>query len=136
MDPTLQRSRSRGNGSFLGGRSLTPSAARARPVPSFERDFSSAPVLYSPAFCTGLYVRVFRQLDRAPASEGQKGERGPMRRLRSLTLSFTPAALFVGVFVAVALSPGPAKADITIFDGDGWTLHTTGFVAAHYQLIT
>ena len=58
-----------------------------------------------------------------------------MRRLRSLTLSFTPAALLVPVFVAVALSPGRAKADLTIFDSDGWSFHTTGLVAAHYQLV-
>jgi predicted porin len=58
-----------------------------------------------------------------------------MRRLRSLTLSFTPAALLVAVFVAVALTPGRAKADITLFDADGWSFHTTGLVAAHYQLL-
>jgi len=54
-----------------------------------------------------------------------------MRRLRSLTLSFTPTALFV----AVALSPGRAKADITLFDNDGWSFYTSGLVAAHYQLV-
>ena len=54
-----------------------------------------------------------------------------MRRLRSLTLSCTPAALLV----AVALIPGRAKADITLFDHDGWSFYTTGLVAAHYQLL-
>ncbi len=54
-----------------------------------------------------------------------------MRRLRSLTLSFTTAALLV----AVALTPGRAKAAITLFDSDGWSFYTTGLVAAHYQLL-
>jgi predicted porin len=55
-----------------------------------------------------------------------------MRRLSSLTLKFTPAALLV----AVALSPGHAKADVTLYDNDGWSFHTTGLIASHYQLIT
>jgi predicted porin len=62
-----------------------------------------------------------------------------MRRLRSLILSFTPAALvvpFLLTFLAVALSARPAKADVTIFDQDGWSFHTSGLVAAHYQLVT
>jgi predicted porin len=55
-----------------------------------------------------------------------------MRRLRPLTLKLAPAALLV----AVALIPGRAKADVTIFDRDGWTFRINGVVAAHYQLIT
>ncbi|MDB4982135.1 MAG: hypothetical protein JWM82_2887 [Myxococcales bacterium] len=69
--------------------------------------------------------------------------RGPMRRLRSLTLRFTPATLLVAsvvapvvAFLADALSPRLAKAEVTIFDQDGWSFHTTGLVAAHYQLVT
>jgi predicted porin len=48
-----------------------------------------------------------------------------------LTLRIAPAALLL----AVTLSSGPAKADVTIFDHDGWSFYTTGLVAAHYQLI-
>jgi predicted porin len=49
-----------------------------------------------------------------------------------LTLRFVPAALLL----AIALNSGRAKADVTLFDQDGWTFYTTGLVAAHYQLIT
>src|SRR5260221_4679452 len=55
-----------------------------------------------------------------------------MRRLRSLTLRFAPAALLI----VVALNPERAKADITLFDSDGWSFRTTGLVAAHYQLVS
>src|SRR4051812_43078803 len=54
-----------------------------------------------------------------------------MRRLPTLTLRLAPAALLA----AVVLSPASAKADITLFDSDGWSVYTNGLVAAHYQHI-
>ena len=54
-----------------------------------------------------------------------------MRRLRTLCLKIAPV-LLLGV---VWLSSARAKADVTLFDRDGWTFHTTGLVAAHYQLL-
>jgi predicted porin len=33
------------------------------------------------------------------------------------------------------MSPARADADITIYDRDGWSFYTKGFVAAHYQLM-
>jgi hypothetical protein len=39
------------------------------------------------------------------------------------------------LLVVVWLSAARAKADITLFDSDGWTFRTTGLVAAHYQLV-
>lgn len=45
--------------------------------------------------------------------------------------------LSVGALVAaVSAFPQSAKADVTLFDRDGWTFYTTGQVAAHYQLIS
>ena len=54
-----------------------------------------------------------------------------MRRLRTLCSRSAPVILLVAVW----LSSGRAKADVTLFDNDGWTFRTTGLVAAHYQLI-
>ncbi|HVZ71813.1 MAG TPA: porin [Polyangia bacterium] len=54
-----------------------------------------------------------------------------MRRLHSLC-SRTAFAILLG---AVWLSSSRAKADVTLFDADGWTFRTSGLVAAHYQLI-
>ncbi|HEY2900847.1 MAG TPA: porin [Polyangia bacterium] len=34
------------------------------------------------------------------------------------------------------MSAGQARADLTIYDKDGWSFYTSGLVAAHYQLIT
>jgi hypothetical protein len=42
----------------------------------------------------------------------------------------------VGVCLAVAAVPTTAKADITLFDRDGWTFYTTGLAAAHYQNVS
>jgi predicted porin len=67
----------------------------------------------------------------APSSSEVGKVIGPMRRLRSFALTFTPAALLL----AVALTPGRAKADITLVDHDGWSFYTTGLVGAHYQLL-
>jgi predicted porin len=44
--------------------------------------------------------------------------------------------LSLGAIVAVAGLPQTAKADVTIFDRDGWTFYTSGLVAAHYQLVS
>jgi hypothetical protein len=55
-----------------------------------------------------------------------------MRRFRSLTPRFAAGALTLAV---VALCSGSAKADITIFDQDGWSFRINGLVAAHYQLV-
>jgi predicted porin len=54
-----------------------------------------------------------------------------MRRLGTLCRRTAPVLLLVLVW----LSAARAKADITLFDNDGWTFRTTGLVAAHYQLI-
>jgi len=37
--------------------------------------------------------------------------------------------------VAVSAIPTRALADVTLFEKNGWTFHTSGLVAAHYQLI-
>jgi predicted porin len=58
-----------------------------------------------------------------------------MRRLRSLTSKLAPLAP-LALLVAVVLSSGSARADVTLFDHDGWSFYTTGLVAAHYQLVT
>jgi predicted porin len=55
-----------------------------------------------------------------------------MSRFRTVTLRFARAALLL----TVALLPVRAKADITLFDQDGWTFRTNGLVGAHYQYIT
>jgi hypothetical protein len=52
-----------------------------------------------------------------------------MNRFRVLTLRLAPAALLL----ALALKPTPAKADVTIFDSDGWSFYTRGLIAAHYS---
>jgi predicted porin len=52
-----------------------------------------------------------------------------MRRIRALTLTFAPFA----ALVAVAISPATARADITVFDHDGWSIYTRGLIASHFQ---
>src|SRR4051794_12614863 len=37
--------------------------------------------------------------------------------------------------VAVSAIPTRALADVTLFEKNGWTFHTSGLVAAHYQLV-
>jgi predicted porin len=54
-----------------------------------------------------------------------------MKRSSVSTLLLSAGALF-----AVAAAPTSAKADVTLFDHDGWTFYTNGLVAAHYQLIS
>jgi len=54
-----------------------------------------------------------------------------MTSFRLVTLRFAPAALLM----AVALQAAPAKADVTIFDQDGWSVRFNGLVGAHYQLV-
>jgi predicted porin len=49
-----------------------------------------------------------------------------------LTLRIAPAALLL----AIALNSGSARAEVTLFDRDGWSFYTTGLVAAHYQYIS
>jgi predicted porin len=44
--------------------------------------------------------------------------------------------LTIGAIVAVSALPQSAKADVTLFDRDGWTFYTSGLVAAHYQLVS
>ena len=39
------------------------------------------------------------------------------------------------VFVALALGAGTARADLTLYDKDGWRFFTAGRVEGHYQLI-
>src|SRR6187200_15432 len=36
---------------------------------------------------------------------------------------------------AALLSPTPARADINLYEKDGWGFRTTGLIAAHYQLV-
>jgi predicted porin len=55
-----------------------------------------------------------------------------MRQLRALPPKLTSLALLL----LVALYAGRARADVTIFDSDGWSFRTTGLIAAHYQLVT
>jgi hypothetical protein len=54
-----------------------------------------------------------------------------MRQLRALSPKLTSFALLL----IVALYAGPTRADVTIFDHDGWSFYTAGLVAAHYQLV-
>jgi predicted porin len=54
-----------------------------------------------------------------------------MRRLSSLTLRFATAASLM-ILTAYAKR---ANADVTLYDKDGWSFHTTGLIAAHYQLV-
>jgi hypothetical protein len=54
-----------------------------------------------------------------------------MRRFGAPTLAFAQLI----VLVAIAIRPGIASADLTIYDKDGWSLYTRGLVAAHYQLM-
>jgi hypothetical protein len=53
-----------------------------------------------------------------------------MRRFRASILAFAQLAMLL----AIAMRPGIARADLTIYDKDGWSLYTRGLVAAHYQL--
>jgi Gram-negative porin len=53
-----------------------------------------------------------------------------MRQLRALT----PKLVALTLLFVVALISGRAKADVTIFDNDGWSVYTNGLIAAHYQL--
>jgi hypothetical protein len=53
-----------------------------------------------------------------------------MSRLRVSTLWLSSAALLA----ALVASPSVARADVTIFDQDGWSFYTNGLVATHYQL--
>ena len=54
-----------------------------------------------------------------------------MRRLNSVPLRFATAASLI-ILTAYAKR---ANADVVLYDNDGWRFHTTGLVAAHYQLI-
>jgi predicted porin len=54
-----------------------------------------------------------------------------MRRLSSLTLRFATAASLM-ILTAYAKR---ANAEVTLYDKDGWSFHTTGLIAAHYQLV-
>jgi predicted porin len=54
-----------------------------------------------------------------------------MRRFRTLCPRIAPVILLV----VVSLISARAKAEITLFDSDGWTFQTSGLVASHYQLI-
>src|SRR5256885_12724675 len=54
-----------------------------------------------------------------------------MRQLRSLTQRFATAASLI-ILTAYAKR---ANADVVLYDKDGWSFHTTGLVAAHYQLV-
>jgi predicted porin len=54
-----------------------------------------------------------------------------MRRFRTLCSRTASVSLLVVVWLASAR----AKAEVTLFDSDGWTFQTTGLVAAHYQLV-
>jgi len=44
-------------------------------------------------------------------------------------------ASLVGFALAVLLLPTRARADIILYDKDGWSFRTTGMIAAHYQLV-
>ncbi|HEY2729322.1 MAG TPA: porin [Polyangia bacterium] len=55
-----------------------------------------------------------------------------MRRLRASTLRLASAMALAAVF----LSSGRAAANVTFFDDNGWSIYTTGLIAAHYQLTT
>jgi Gram-negative porin len=55
-----------------------------------------------------------------------------MRRFRALTLRIASTT----ALLVVALSAGRARADLTIFDDNGWTFYTNGLIAAHYQNIS
>jgi predicted porin len=46
-------------------------------------------------------------------------------------MKFAPIA----AITAVLVSAGSARADVTIYDKDGWSFYTSGLVAAHYQLV-
>src|SRR5882672_10152133 len=54
-----------------------------------------------------------------------------MRQLSSLTLRFATAASLM-ILTAYAKR---ANADVILYDNDGWSFHTTGLIAAHYQLV-
>jgi predicted porin len=93
-------------------------------LPLFEKEIFLASLCYNaPVFETPARRRF-------PTVSRLKGER-PMSLFRSVTLRYAPAALLV----FVALSSGPAKAEVTLFDQDGWTFRINGLVAAHYQLV-
>src|SRR5882724_5757053 len=80
-----------------------------------------------------LCVGVFGSGIASRASGHQKVQKGetPMRRLSSLTLGFaTTTSLMI-----LTAYPKVASADVTLYDKDGWTFHTTGLIAAHYQLV-
>jgi predicted porin len=53
-----------------------------------------------------------------------------MRRLRALPLHLASAA----ALMVVVLGASKARADVTVFDNDGWSLYTRGLIATHYQL--
>ena len=54
-----------------------------------------------------------------------------MRRFGTLC----PRTALVILLVTVWMSSSRARAEVTLFDRDGWTFQTTGLVAAHYQLV-
>ena len=53
-----------------------------------------------------------------------------MRRSRVSTIKMAQGA----ALLAVALSATGARADITLYDKDGWSFYTKGLIATHYQL--
>jgi hypothetical protein len=54
-----------------------------------------------------------------------------MTRFRLLTLRLTQlSVLAIGMIAASS-----ARADLTIYEKDGWSLRTLGFIATHYQLV-
>src|ERR1051325_10630435 len=99
---------------------------------AFRSFLAQSGVITRPHF--GLCASVCRVAGSPPAvRKKQKLEKGetPMRQLNSLTQRFATAASLM----ILTASARRANADITLYDNDGWSFHTTGLVAAHYQLV-
>lgn len=54
-----------------------------------------------------------------------------MKRLGISATKLTPPA----VLIALLVGGTSARADVTFYDKDGWSIYTNGLVAAHYQLV-
>jgi hypothetical protein len=51
-----------------------------------------------------------------------------------MRLRVSTVTLATSFAIAVLASSTPARADITLYDNDGWSIYTRGLIATHYQL--
>lgn len=52
--------------------------------------------------------------------------------MKRLGISATQVA---AMLIAIGAGAGSARADLTVYDKDGWSLYTNGLIAGHYQLV-